>query len=300
MRAVQFSEYGDPAVLQLAEVPEPHAGPGRIRIAVRAASVNSIDWKYRSGMMKVKSLPFIPGTDVAGVVDEIGDGITDVAIGDEVFGSASAAGSAEFVLLKNYARKPAAMSWFEAAAIPMAAETAVRAMDVVGVQDGTTLVINGASGGVGSAAVQLAVARGATVIGLAGAANHAYLTGLGAVPVTYGDGFVDRVRAAAPQGVDAAFDVAGSGVIPELIELTGDPSRVVSIADFGAGQYGAKVTGGAEGRSWQALAIAADLFTQGRYHVEVQQVFPLAEAPAAHRISQAGHVRGKLVIDVTA
>jgi NADPH:quinone reductase-like Zn-dependent oxidoreductase len=181
----------------------------------------------------------------------------------------------------------------------MAAETAARAFATVGVTPGSTVVINGASGGVGSAAVQLAVARGVRVIGVAGRANVEYVRALGAQPVVYGDGMVDRVREVAPDGVDFAVDIAGSGVIPQLVELTGDPARVVSIADFTAPQYGAKVTGGSEGRSWEALAEAADLYRRGTFQVEVQQVFPLADAAAAHRVSEGGHVRGKLVLDFT-
>lgn len=298
MRAVQFSEYGGPEVLMPAEVEEPHAGPGRVRVAVRAVAVNPVEWKYRAGLMTVKTLPYIPGTDVAGVVDEVGEGTTGVAVGDEVLGSAPKGGYAEFAVLTNWTAKPASMSWVEAAGVPMAAETAARAFAAVDAREGSTVVINGASGGVGSAAVQLAVARGMTVVGVAGPANLGYLAELGAVPVAYGDGLVERVRAVAPDGVDVAVDVAGSGVLPELITLTGDPAAVVSIADFGAPALGAKVTTGGEGRRWEVLAEVVALHGQGRYRVAVEQVFPLAEAAAAQRLSQTGHVRGKLVLEV--
>ncbi len=296
MRAVRFAEYGGPEVLSMADVEPPHAGPGRVRVAVRAAGINAIDWKRRAGIMPVPTLPFIPGTDVAGVVDELGDGVTGVTVGDEVLGSAVKNGYAEFAVLAAWTTKPASMSWAAAAALPLAAETATRAFAAVHARDGASVVINGASGGVGSAAVQLAVARGMTVIGVAGSANHDYLTALGAVAVTYGDGLVERVRAVAPNGVDLAVDVAGSGVIAQLIELTGDPAAVVSVADFSAPDLGAVVTGGAEGRRWDALEVAAALYGQGRYRIEVQEVFPFAEAAAAHRLSQDGHVRGKLVL----
>ncbi len=298
MRAIQFSEYGGPEVLVLADVPEPHPGPGRIRVAVRAAAVNRVDSKYRAGIMTVKELPYVPGTDVAGVVDELGAGLTGVALGDEVFGAAPKGGYAEHAVLTAWAPKPASMSWVEAAAVPLAAETAARAYAAVDARDGSTVLVNGASGGVGSAAVQLGVARGMTVIGVAGSANHDYLRELGALPVAYGDGLVDRVRAIAPAGVDVALDIAGSGVLPALITLTGDPAAVVSVADFSAPELGARATGGAEGRRWDVLAVVAGLHGEGRYQVAVQQVFPLAGAAAAQRLSQEGHVRGKLVLEI--
>jgi len=300
MRAVQFAEYGGPEVLQVAEVAEPHAGPAKVRVAAKAASVNPVDWKYREGYMKLGALPYIPGIEVAGVVDEIGDGVSGVAIGDEVFGNSGSGGYAEFVVLSVWQSKPASMSWAEAAGVTVAAETAVRAFGAVGVVDGSTLVVNGASGGVGSAAVQLAVARGIRVIGVAGESNADYLRELGAEPVVYGEHLVERIRQLAPGGVDYAFDVSGSGVIPGLVELTGKPENVVSIADFTAQQYGAKVTSGGEGRSWEALPTVADLYSRGKYRIDIQQVFPLAGAAEAQRISQTGHVRGKLILDVTA
>lgn len=298
MRAVQFAEYGGPEVLTAVEAPEPHPGPGRIRVAVRAAAVNGIDVKYRSGAIPVRSLPFIPGVDVAGIVDEIGEGVTGVALGDEVLGAAPKGAYAAFAVLSAWTAKPAAMSWVEAAGLPLAAETAARAYAAVGARDGATVVVNGASGGVGSAAVQLGLARGMTVIGVAGPANHGYLTALGAIPVAYGDGLVDRVRAVAPHGVDIALDIAGSGVVRELIALTGEPAAVVSVADFSAPDLGAKVSSGSEGRRWDVLATVCELWGRGRYRVAVQQVFPLAEAAAAHRLSQTGHVRGKLVLEI--
>jgi NADPH:quinone reductase-like Zn-dependent oxidoreductase len=298
MRAVQFSAYGGPEVLTPVDVEEPHPGPGRVRVAVRAAGVNRVDAKYRAGIMTVRSLPYIPGTDVAGVVDELGEGVSGVAVGDEVFGAAPKGGYAEYAVLTAWTPKPATMSWAEAAAVPLAAETAARAYASVDAADGATVVVNGASGGVGSAAVQLGTARGMTVIGVAGPANHGYLRELGAVPVGYGGGLVGRVRAAAPGGVDIALDIAGSGVLPELVELTGNPAAVVSVADFSAPDFGAKVTGGAEGRRWDVLGVVARLHGEGRYRIAVQQVFPLAEAAAAQRLSQEGHVRGKLVLEI--
>lgn len=293
MRALQFSAFGDPDVLTVVDAPEPHAGPGRLRVAVRAVAVNPVEWKQRRGFMG-GDLPRIPGTDVAGVVDEVGDGVEGVRAGDAVFGSAVGDGYAELVVLQAFAIKPDGLSFEEAAGFVMASETAVRALDVVGVGDGTTLVIAGAAGGVGGAAVQLAVARGARVIGTASEDNHDYLRSLGAEPTTYGDGQVDRIRALAPDGVDAGFDTAGKGAVADLIELTGNADAVVTIADFG--EHGAHITSGSEGRSWQALDTAAQLWSEGRFSLPVAATYAFEDAPEAHRVSEAGHVRGKLIL----
>src|SRR3954451_10590705 len=259
MKAVQFSEYGDPDVLRVADVAEPHAGPGQIRIAVRAASVNAIDWKKRSGMLAEAlpvELPHTPGYDAAGVVDEVGDGVEGVAVGDEVFGFTADSGGAyaEYAVLDRFAAKPPELSFEEAAGYPVAVETSARVLDLLG--DGESIVVNGAAGGVGTAAVQLARARGMRVIGTAGEGNHEFLRSLGAEPTTYGDGLVERIRALAPDGVDLAFDTAGNGAIPDLIELPGAPAKVATIADCGAAELGAKVTGGGDGRAPGALAEA--------------------------------------------
>jgi NADPH:quinone reductase-like Zn-dependent oxidoreductase len=295
MRALLYDEFGPPDVLHVGEAPEPHAGPGQIRIAVRAVAVNPWDWKVRRGGAMEVEFPYIPGNDVAGVVDEVGDGAA-TAIGDEVFGSAVRAGAAEFAVLAAFARKPADLSFEEAAGYVTASEAAVRALDTVKVTRGTTVVIAGAAGGVGSAAVQFAVAEGARVIGTASEGNHEYLRSLGAEPTTYGDGLVERVRALAPDGVDLAFDTAGHGDVPELIALAGDPARVATIADFGAAALGVKVTGGGDGRAAEALDEAVELVDAGHLHVTVAQTFPFAAAAQAHRASQGGHVRGKLVL----
>jgi NADPH:quinone reductase-like Zn-dependent oxidoreductase len=300
VKAVTFTEYGDPDVLHVADAEEPHPGPGQVRIAVRAAGVNPVDWKARSGALRdfmPLTLPAIDGREAAGVVDEVGPEVTDVAAGDEVFGFAVGGAAADYAVLDDYARKPAGLSWEEAAGLPVAVETSVRVFNVLGgLGEGQTIVINGAAGGVGSAAVQLAVARGARVIGTASENNHDFLRSLGAEPTTYGEGLVDRVRAIAPDGVDLAFDTAGQGGVPDLITLTGDPAKVATIADFSAAELGAKVTGGGDGRAVEALGEAAELSGAGRLQMPVAQAFPFADAAEAHRVSQDGHVRGKLVL----
>jgi NADPH:quinone reductase-like Zn-dependent oxidoreductase len=299
MKAVQFSEYGGPDVLHVAEADEPHAGPGQIRIAVRAVGINPVDYKIRSGAFGGDAtFPVTTALDASGVVDEVGDGVEGAAVGDEVFGQAVGGAAAELAVLAHWAGKPAGLSFEEAAGLPVAVETAKRALRVVGVTPGATVLVNGAAGGVGIAAVQLALADGAgTVIGTASEANHDYLRSLGAVPTTYGDGLVERVRELAPQGVDLAFDTAGHGVLPALIKITGDPDKVVTIASYDAADYGVHLTsGGGQERSWDALEQATSLFEQGRFELPVERVFGFEQAADAHRLSEAGHVRGKLVL----
>jgi len=300
MKAVTFTEYGEPDVLHVADADAPRPGPGQVRVAVRAAGVNPIDWKARSGMIREVmplQFPVIDGREAAGVVDEVGPDVNGVAPGDEVFGFAVGGAAAEEAVLDDFARKPAGLAWEEAAALPVAVETSLRVFGLLGgVGEGQTLVVNGAAGGVGVAAVQIARARGARVIGTASEANHEFLRSLGVEPTTYGDGMADRIRALAPDGVDLAFDTAGKGGIPDLVALTGDPARVATIADFGAGALGVKVTGGAEGRAPGALDEAAALVEAGRLSMPVAQTFTFAEAADAHRVSSEGHVRGKLVL----
>lgn len=299
MKAAQFSRFGGPEVLEIVELPDPHAGPGQIRIRVRAAGINATEWKLRKGLLNFgATLPQTTGRDVAGIVDEIGEEVTDVALGDRVFGvSDDGAGAAELPLLTYRAPIPPSLGFVDAAALPVALETATRSLDQLGVGSGTTLLINGAAGGIGSTAVQLAVARGAHVIGTASTANHDYLRLLGTEPVTYGDGMVGRVRALAPAGVDLALDVAGSGVLPELIELPGGPENVVTLADFdGAKQHEVRFSNGFNGHAFHALAEIGTLIAAGRFWLPVERTYPLAEIAAAHRVSETGHVRGRLVL----
>src|SRR4051794_2319647 len=300
MKAVTFGEYGGPEVLQVSDVAEPEPGPGQIRIAVRAAGVNPIDWKIRSGAMSQfmpLQLPAIDGREAAGVVDAVGPDVEGVAAGDEVFGFASGGAAAEKAILAAWARKPANVPFEAAAGLPVAVETSVRVFNLLGgVGEGDTIVIDGAAGGVGAIAVQLAAARGARVIGTASEGNHDFLRSLGAEPTTYGSGVVDRVRSLSPDGVDFGFDTAGKGGVDALIELTGDPAKVASIADFAAAEKGVKVTSGGGAPPGPALAEAASRIDEGTLQPPVTTSFPFSAAAEAHRESQAGHVRGKLVL----
>ncbi|PPK65615.1 NADP-dependent oxidoreductase [Actinokineospora auranticolor] len=297
MRKVSFAEFGGPDVLRLVDAEEPHAGPGQVRVAVRAAGVNPADWRVREGQVLKAHPTVLPagvGQDAAGVVDEVGAGTEGVAVGDRVFGRGSST-YAEFAVLSAWARIPDGLSFEEAAGYPSVVETALRIIREVGVRPEQTLLVSGASGGVGSAVLQIARDRGIAVIGTAGAANQDYLRGLGAVATTYGAGWVERVRALGR--VDAALDLAGSGVIRELVELTGDPRAVVSIADLGAPGHGVRFSG-TTGDVPAALVEAVDLITRGRLHIPVEKTYPLAEAAAAHVDSQAGHTRGRRVVVV--
>ncbi|HEY4825384.1 MAG TPA: NADP-dependent oxidoreductase [Solirubrobacteraceae bacterium] len=298
MKAIQYSRFGAPDVLELVELPDPHPGPGQIRVAVRAAGVNPIDWKVRSGL-RGGDLPQQTGREAAGVVDEVGEGVTDAAPGDEVFGfAAGGGGAAELALLSDYAPIPPSLDFVGAAGLPVAVETAVRTLDLLGAGAGSTVLINGAAGAVGSSAVQIARERGARVIGTASPNNHDYLRSLGAEPTTYADGLVERVRELAPGGIDAALDAAGAGELPALVELTGDPQHVVTVADFnGARATGARFSGGpGTARAVHALGDIGPLIEAGRFSLPVAQTFPLERIADAHRLSETGHVRGKLVL----
>lgn len=303
MRALQFSEYGPASVLEVADVPEPHAGPGQIRVRMRASGLTPADWYLRSGRFKdwmPVTLPFVLGTCAAGVVDEIGDGVAGTAVGDEVYGMVDLArhggAQAEYVVLASWARKPAAWSWEEAGGAGGNVETATRVLDRLGVQAGSTLLIEGAAGGVGTIAIQMAIARGATVIGTASERNHEFLASLGALPTTYGPGIASRV----PGPIDVVLDCAGSGSLPELIALVGSPDRVVSIADLNAAEHGVHLShsGGpdADPAAVEGLAVAADLADQGKLHVPLAGVFRLEDATKAHELSETGHARGKIVL----
>ncbi len=298
MRAVQFSQFGGPDVLELVELPDPHPAPGQIRVAVRGVGVNPIDWKVRSGAMGGE-LPQTTGREVSGVVDEVGEGVTDAAPGDEVFGSAAGGGgAAELALLEAYAPIPAGLDFAGAAALTVAVETAVRALDQLRVGDGETVLINGASGAVGQAAVQLARGRGARVIGTASAGQHDLLRRLGAEPTTYGDGLTERVRELAPDGVDAALDAGGGGVLRELVQLAGGADRVLTIVDYtGAQEAGVPFSGGpGTERAFHALQQIGPLIESGRFSLPVAGTFPLQEIAAAHALGEAGHLGGKVVL----
>jgi NADPH:quinone reductase-like Zn-dependent oxidoreductase len=304
--AAQFDRFGPPEVLSVGPFPEPHAGRGEVRVRVRTAGISPVDVALRAGESPSRvAFPHIPGVDAAGVVDEVGEDVTGAEEGDEVFGAVDVArlggASAEYAVLRFWAAKPAAMSWEEAAAGGTSIETATRVLDLLDVREGATLLIDGAAGGVGSVAVQLAVARGAHVIGTAGPQNQDFVAGLGATPTTYGPGLPERVRALHDGPVDHALDIAGAGSLPDLIAITGTPASVVTIADFTAPQRGVRLSIGdlgGEPNGRHGLATAATLYEEGRFRPRLSEVFPLRQAAEAHARAAQGPRRGKIVLTV--
>lgn len=297
MRAIVFETHGGPEVLHLADVPDPQAGPGQVRVRVEAAAVNGWDVKSRAGATggRAPTSPVVPGLEVAGVVDEIGDGVTGVAPGDRVVGFAVGGGYAELALTKVFAHVPDGLAATDAVTLPVAAETATRVLRLLGVRPGETLLVHGASGSVGELAVQLAVRRGARVIGTASPRNAGRVAALGATPTTYGAGLVERVRALAPDGVDAVLDTTGAGVLPDSIALRGGTDRIVTIADDAAADLGVQASWRSE-RDAGELAEAVDALARGDLVTTVGAVLPLADAPRAHELVETGRAGGKVVL----
>jgi NADPH:quinone reductase-like Zn-dependent oxidoreductase len=296
MQAVVFEEFGGPEKLAVADRPMPEPGPGQVRVRVRAAGVNPLDAKIRSGAMAhvfPTDLPSVPGLEIAGTVAEVGAEVAGLSAGDEVFGFADTGGYAEYALATVVALKPARLPWTAAAGLPLAAMTALDALDELAIRDGETLLIHGASGGIGSITVQLAAARGATVIGTASETNQDHLRGLGAVPVVYGPGLRDRV----PGRVDAVLDVAGRGALADLIAVRGDATRIVTLADSQAEAYDVPFLF-VRRRDANELADVAAQASDGRLTVTVGASFPLERAGEAQAAVATGHARGKTVLTV--
>jgi NADPH:quinone reductase-like Zn-dependent oxidoreductase len=297
--AITYSRYGAPDVLTASSADIPQPGPGQVRIRVRAVAVNPIDLKIRSGRMNgviPVQFPVLPGWDVAGVVEAAGQG-AGPAIGDEVFGAASVGGYSEHALLDHPVAKPAGLSWEGAASVISVGEAAFRVLKHLGLKEGQTLVILGAGGSVGTIAVQLAAARGITVIGTAAEGDLERLTRLGATGVRYGDGWADRVRAVTPGGVDAVFDAAGAGLLTDAIALAGDVARVITIADDNAADTGVRFTGADPAdRAPEALPELAALMAGGRLDVPIWRSYPLAQAAQAHADIEARRNHGKIVL----
>jgi NADPH:quinone reductase-like Zn-dependent oxidoreductase len=299
MKAIQFSQYGAPEVLETVQLPTPEPSAGQIRIRVKAVGISATDPKLRSGALNFGApLPQQTGRDVAGIVDAIGADVTDVTVGDRVFGIADDGAAAEQCLMTYRAAIPEHLGFVDAAVLPVALETATRALDQLTVDDGTVLFINSATGGIGTTAVQLAVARGARVIGAASEQNQRYLTLLGAEPVVYGDGMLDRIHQLAPDHIDVALDVVGNGILDQLIKLTGDASKVITLADFvGAKEHGVHFSNGfADGHAFHSLHTIGELIEAGKFWLPVDSVFPLENIAEAHRVSESGRVRGRIAL----
>ena len=309
MKAILYRSYGGPGVLEFGEVDEPKVGPDWVKVAVRATSINPVDWKLASGGLDGALdtfFPITPGWDVAGIVEEVGPSVTELAVGDEVFGyvrkDAVQGGTyAEKVSapIRTVTHKPANMSFAQAAAIPLAGLTAYQSLvHCLKVGAGDTVLVHAAAGGVGSFAVQIAVAQGARVIGTASEGNHDYVRGLGGEPVTYGEGLVDRVRQLSPDGVDAIFDSVGGETLALSQDLLADDAagRVVSIADPGVKELGGTYV--FVRPNVDDLDALADLAQSGKLTVEIAASYPLSEAAHAWEASMGGHTRGKIVLTV--
>ncbi|WP_328404906.1 NADP-dependent oxidoreductase [Nocardia sp. NBC_00403] len=303
MRAIAFDEFGGPEVLKIVDIPVPEPGAGEVRVAVRAAGVNPADWKVRSGALTFGEpvFPQYPGAEIAGVVDAVGPSVTGVAVGDEVFGWARRGGYAEYALSAAVVRKPAGLGWADAVALPIAVSTADHVLKLLQLQPGETLLINGAAGAVGSMAVQLAVAGGVSVIGTASQANQDVVRALGATPTTYGAGLAERVRALTPKGVDAVFDAAGHGGLPDAIDLRGGTDRIVTIADPAAAELGVTFTStGGSPRPTELAEQVAERLAAGEYRLPgPARTFSLDQAPAAQQESETGRGPGKVVLLVS-
>lgn len=311
MRAIQYDTYGGPDVLHLVDAPTPTPKPGEVLVAVRFAAVNPFDVKLRSGAMADTvrlALPSTPGSEIAGTVVGVGAGVgadsageaTGVRVGDEVFGWATG-GYAEFARAvgTSVIRRPDTLPAEVAAALPVAGEAALRGLRLLDLVPGETLLIHGAAGSVGSFALQLAVARGVTVIGSASERDAEAVRELGAHPVRYGEGVFERVRELAPEGVDAVLDVAGAGDLPGSIRLVGGTERVVTLADSAASELGVTFSsGGRRDQSPDVLRQLAYAVLSGAVVVAPARHLPLAGAAEAQALVAAGGRRGKVLLDV--
>jgi enoyl reductase len=297
---VVFDGYGGPEVLHVVDTPVPQPGPSQVLIRVRAAGVQPADTYLRSGRFRQNAAATFPqrlGNEFAGLVEAAGDGATEWSTGDEVIGWVTAAAYAQHVVVEqtDLATKPPELPWPEAGVLSASGQTAASVLTQLAVGPGDVLLIHGAAGGVGSYAVQLAAARGATVIGTASDRNHEYLRGLGATPVAYGDGLAERVREVT-QGVDVALDCSGTvAALTASVELVADRDRIATIAyQPAADELGVRRLG--TRRSAYQLRDLALMAAAGRLRVEIQARYPLAEAAQAHRDIETGHVRGKVVL----
>jgi NADPH:quinone reductase-like Zn-dependent oxidoreductase len=303
-KAVRFDEYGGVDVLYVAEVDRPVPGPGQVLVRVKAAAINPGEAKIRSGalaQMWPATFPSGEGSDLAGIVEEPGPGVSTFAVGDEVIGfTDNRASHAELVVAEeaDLVPKPAGVSWEAAGSLYVAGGTAYAAVRAVAPGPGDTVVVSGAAGGVGSLAVQLAKNAGATVIGLASEAHHEWLSSHGVVPVTYGEGVADRIRAASGGTVDAFVDTYGGDYVELALSLGVQPDRIDTIANFAAREkYGVKTDGSAVGGTAEVLAELAELVAKGQLEVPIAAAYPLAEVRAAYTELERGHTLGKIVLE---
>jgi NADPH:quinone reductase-like Zn-dependent oxidoreductase len=301
--AVRFDRYGGIDVLQVVDVERPVPGSGQVLVRVKATSINPGEAKIRLGLLAERwpaTFPSGEGSDIAGIVAEAGQGVTGFAAGDEVFGwTDNRAAHAELVVAEagHLVHKPAGVSWEVAGSLFVAGATAWAMVRAVSAGQSDTVVVSGASGGVGTIAVQLARNEGARVIGLASEPHHEWLSGHGVIAVTYGDGVAGRIAAASGGTVDAFLDTHGDGYVELALELGVRPERIDTVADFAAAaKYGVKAEGNAAGASAAVLAELAGLVERGLLEVPITAVYPLGKVQDAYRQLEQGHTLGKIVL----
>lgn len=302
-KAYAYTRHGGPAVERFAEVRRPVPGRGELLIAVRAAGVNPVDWKRREGHRPpgapFPELPAVFGGEAAGVVEAVGQDVEGFAVGDAVFGNTVAGGYAEYALLPASvaAHKPQQVSWTDSATLAIAAATAYDGVLQLALPPGSTLLVTGAGGGVGAAAVQIAVHLGLRVLGTASAGKREFVESLGAVHVASGPGEAERLRTAAPQGVDGVYDLVGGAALEQAAQLLADRSKLISGGDRETvGRLGGAPV--ARERNSRVLDAVARLAADGVLKPSVTAVFPLDQADAALRNVEEGHALGKTVIEV--
>ncbi len=308
MKAVQLDAFGDVDVLQVRDVPRPVPSDGEVLVKVHAAGINPGEAMIRRGLLHDRypfAFPFGEGSDLAGVVVELGAGASGFAVGDQVLGfSFTRSSHAEFVAVpaEQVTPKPPAVSWEAAGALYVAGSTAFAAVRSVGLREGYVVAVSGAAGGVGTIAVQLARRTGAAILGIAGPTNDEWLSAHGAIPVNYGDDLANRLRAASPTGrVDAFLDLFGGGYARLAVEELGvAPERVDTVIDFEAVEtYGVKVEGSAAASTSEVMAELAALIASGELEIPIAGVFPLARVQDAFRTLEERHSRGKIVLSVS-
>lgn len=300
-RFLQYSEFGGPEVLKLVSVDKPTAGPGEIVVRVLAVGLNPVDYKiFRGPAAEIYGAkpPTGVANDYSGVVEQIGTGVTRFAVGDEVMGGARNHAMADFLVTTEDAaivHKPAGLDFEQAAGLPVVGRTAWATVEALSLTDADTVLVSAAAGGVGGLAVQLAKRKGATVVGTASETNHDYVRSLGAIPVAYGDGLVERLREAAPQGYTAVLDNHGPDTIDAALELGIPIERINTIAAHGPADRGATHIGGAQATN-DDLAQLAELVANGEIEFPISGIYPLERAAEAYEELERGHVRGKLIV----
>lgn len=303
MRAVRFDHYGDVEVLYVTDVPPPVPGPGQVVVRVKAAGINPGEAAIREGLLHDRwpaTFPSGEGSDLAGIVEQVGEGETGFGPGDEVLGfTDERASHAELVAVDadHLTPRPAAVPWEVAGSLFVVGTTAYAAVRAVDAGTGDTVVVSGAAGGVGSVAVQLARLRGAIVIGLASPPHHQWLVDQGVVPVSYGDGVVERIRSVSGGTVDAFVDTFGADYLDIAVALGVAPDRIDTIANLaGAERYGTKADGSAAAADNAVLAELAELVADGRLEVPIARTYPLAQVAEAYRDLERRHTNGKIVL----